>query len=305
MHKFLFSLLLLKITFSAFAIGKTAILNSENDTLNKLYFDSLSYVTYTSPGGGFASGNNAYLDKAKVQEFHAGNPCNIYAVIFQFGSKVFSSLSDSSYIGVNFYLLNNTGKSTLSSTATCPGSIFYRDSIKVADIDTVNGNVLNYFNPLFTDSLFGIGIDFNRLHAADTVALYTNNDGDAGVREQSWEQDASGNWFTLKYNWPLNVDYAIFPVVNTSVGLNVLNTKNQDIQLSPNPSLNGSTLVNIAKSEIVNLQVYNSNLQVVSSNFTSVDDKNSRIEFESISKGVYFIQIRTHVSVNMLKLIVN
>ena len=61
----------------------------ENDTINKNYFDSLSYKTYSSPGGGYVSGNNAYNDRAKAQEFHAGNPCNIYGVLINFGFKNF------------------------------------------------------------------------------------------------------------------------------------------------------------------------------------------------------------------------
>ena len=164
------------------AFSNTSALFSENDTLNKQYFDSLSYKTYASPGGGFVSGNNAYLDRSKTQEFHAGNLCNIYAVMIHFGNKSFTSLSDSSYVGINFYHINNTGRNTLSSSVPCPGTIFFKDSIKVSDIDTLNGNLLVYNNPIYTDSNFAIGIDFDQLNLSDTIALYTNKDGDSGAR---------------------------------------------------------------------------------------------------------------------------
>ena len=305
MTKFFFAFFIIVSYTTGVALCESSYFLSENDTLNKQYFDSISYTTYSSPGGGFISGNNAYLDKAKAQEFHAGNLCNIYAVIINFGYKTFSSLNDSSYIGINFYDLNNTGRNTLVTNAPCPGNIFFKDSIKVGDIDTLNGNMLIYNNPLFTDSNFAIGIDFDQLNSLDTIALFTNKDGDAGVREQSWEQDAAGNWFTLKYNWPLNADYAIFPVVNTSVGLNVLSNQVQNISISPNPSTIGFTNINLPKDLIDDLQVYNSNLQLMNSKLKSVDEKTAVVQFEADSKGVYFIRIKTKNQISIQKLIVN
>jgi hypothetical protein len=304
MTKFFFVFFVIISSANCFAFTKNSYFLTENDTLNKQYFDSLSYKTYASPGGGFVSGNNAYLDLAKVQEFHAGNYCNIFGVIINFGYKKYSSLNDSSYLGINYYHINNTGKTTVSSSAACPGSIFFRDSIKVADIDTVNGNVLIYSNSLFTDSNFAIGIDFDQLRSTDTIALYTNKDGDAANREQSWEQDASGNWFTLKYNWPLNVDYAIFPIVNTSVGLNTISTKSQSIIISPNPCASGMVNINLSYAAINHLKVYNNALQIVNASIVSSDENNTLVKFDAISKGIYFIQIKTKDAMSIQKLIV-
>ena len=305
MNKFFLVLLVFLTSNSKIAFCNSTLLLSGNDTLNKQYFDSLSYKVYPSPGGGFVSGNNAYSDKAKVQEFHAGNLCNIFGVIINFGFKSYVSLNDSSYVGVNFYDLNNTGRNTLVTNAPCPGNIFFKDSIKVSDIDTVNGNVLLYNNALFTDSNFAIGINFEQLYLTDTVALFTNKDGDAGTREQSWEQDASGNWFTLKYNWPLHVDYAIFPIVNTSVGLDLIKPSIlTPLVLSPNPSSNGEVSINISKSAVKTICVYNSNLQLINSKSFAKDDLNLTVQFESRCKGIYFIEVRTQNNIHFEKMIV-
>jgi hypothetical protein len=129
MTKFFFAFFIIVSCTTGVALCESSYFLSENDTLNKQYFDSLSYTTYSSPGGGFISGNNAYLDRAKAQEFHAGNLCNIIAVIINFGHKKFTSLSDSSYIGINFYDLNNTGRNTLVTNAPCPGNIFHKDQL--------------------------------------------------------------------------------------------------------------------------------------------------------------------------------
>lgn len=306
MNKFIFTFSILIFSLSSFSYAETSLFLNENDTLNKIYFNNSAFNTYISPGGGYVSGNNAYNDQVKAQEFHAGNLCNIFAVIMNFGFKSFSSLNDSSYVGINFYHLNNTGRSTVSSSTPCPGNIFFRDSIKVGDIDTINGNVFNYINPVFTDSNFAIGIDFDQLLSSDTVALYTNKDGDAGLREQSWEQDASGNWFTLKYNWPLNVDFAIFPVVNTSTGINLLTTYIQTIAISPNPTENGLINVHHSTSKITAVQVYNSNLQLISSKILSSDGANTLVKFEASVKGMYFIKVKNEDStINIQKVIVD
>jgi hypothetical protein len=304
MGKILQILLVLFCFISEIVKANSSIFFSENDTLNKLNFDSLSYYVYSSPGGGFASGNNVYLDRAKAQEFRAGNLCNIYGVLLYFGKKQFSSLSDSSYVGINFYHLNGIGRNTISASAVCPGNIFYKDSIKVADIDTINGNVLSYNNPIYTDSNFAIGIDFDQLNLADTIALYTNKDGDAGSRENSWEQDAAGNWFTLKYNWPLNVDYAVFPIVNTTVGMQVIKPSLQSLILSPNPTSVGEVNINISKSLVNTIHVYNSNLQLITSKFEVKDDLNLTLQLEKLSKGIYFIEVKTQNNIFIEKLIV-
>jgi hypothetical protein len=305
MNKFFFILFIALSGTNSIALCNCSALLFENDTLNKQYFDSLSFNTYSSLGGGFASGNNAYKDLSKAQEFHAGNLCNIYAVLINFGYKNFTSLNDSSYVGINFYHLNSLGRSTNITNVPCPGNVFFKDSIKVSDIDTANGNVFSYNNPIYTDSNFAIGIDFDSMSILDTVALYTNKDGDAGTREQSWEQDFSGNWYTLKYNWPLNVDYAIFPIVNTSVGLNVISNNMPAFQLYPNPSANGYTKINLPILLIQNLQVYNSNLQLINSQITGTDETSSTIQFDICSKGIYFIKIKTNNLTSVQKIIVN
>ncbi|MCC6252217.1 MAG: T9SS type A sorting domain-containing protein [Bacteroidia bacterium] len=299
--------------FSQFAVilctvislnSKAEISYSQNDTLNKQYFDSLSYSLYQSPGGGYVSGNNAYHDKAKVQEFKAGNLCNIFAVMMNFGYKAYHSLNDSSYLYINYYAMDNLGKTTASNSALCPGNIIFKDSLKVSDIDTTNGNMFVYNSPIFTDSNFAIGIDFEHLFQADTVALYTNKDGDAGNREQSWEQDASGQWYSLKYNWPLNADYAIFPIVNTSLGLIPVSTGNSNIIVFPNPSTN--EIINVygqfSNEYVVNL--FNASFQKVPYKIVYKTDKNLQIQPEITSRGIYFLQVKSKTGISFNKIII-
>ena len=276
---------------------------SENDTLNKQYFDSASYKLYASPDGGFASGNNAYSDKAKVQEFNVANGGNIYGVLIHFGYKKFNSQNDSSYVRLNFYQLNGIGTNTISSSAACPGNIFYTDSIKIADIDTVNGNIFNYINPIYTNSNFAIGIDFNSLHQSDTIALYTNIDGMGGNREQSWERDLHGNWYSLKYTWTLDVDYAIFPIVNTSVGIDAISNKTRPITIWPNPSENGQYYIDIDMTEIKLIQVYNSSLQLVDADFTNFNQK-IQISTKEKTSGVYFVKLVTKYNEIVVKKVI-
>ncbi len=277
---------------------------TDNDTLNKIYFDSISYKLYPSPGGGFASGNNAYLDKAKVQEFHAENLCNIYAVLLHFGYKNYQSLNDSSLVYINFYHLDNLGRNSLSSNVSCPGTIFYRDSLKVADIDTTNGNTLSFPNPLFTDSIFAIGISFEKMFSTDTVALYTNTDGNSGSREQSWEQDASGNWFTLKYNWPLSVDFAIFPVVNTAAGMEDIKVPPYELLIYPNPATEQTINFQIPNNIILDFKLYNSLLQHVEVPYTRVNSEWVRINKGQLATGIYYLSVHTKNGHQMGKIVI-
>jgi hypothetical protein len=222
-----------------------------------------------------------------------------------FGHVQFPTSNDSGYLYINFYDLSGTGRNSVTNSAKCPGNIFHKDSILLADIDTTNGNILTYANPLFTDSNFAVGIDLSDLPDSTEIALFTNKDGDAGIREQSWEKDGSGNWYTLKLNWPLLVDYAIFPIVNTAVGIHILTNTTAPVSLYPNPTENGALFINLPVTALQECQLFNSNLKLVQVTYTAVSNNQSKVNIANPTAGVYFLKLRVNGSVMVEKIVVS
>jgi hypothetical protein len=100
------------------------------------------------------------------------------------------------------------------------------------------------------------------------------------------------------------VDYAIFPIVNTSVGIELIANKKPSLILSPNPTSIGEVDINISKSLVKSINVYNSNLQLINSKIIAKDNFNLTVELETQSQGIYFVEVKTSNNIYFEKLIV-
>jgi hypothetical protein len=92
--------------------------------------------------------------------------------------------------------------------------------------------------------------------------------------------------------------------VNTSVGLNFIKTSKPSLTLSPNPTSIGEVNINISRSLVKTINIYNSNLQLVPSKSLAKDDANLTVQFGTPSKGIYFIEVITKNNIHFEKLIV-
>lgn len=214
---------MLKFLSCAFPLLLTsALVSSQNaDTLGLHDFNTGTRSLYESPNGGFSFGNNGYSDRSKVQIFLPEHPVELQNVLLQFGSVSFTSNDPTSVVRVNVYLLNGQGITTVGNVASgAPDSILAFVDIPMSDI--VMGGAFTIadfsFAELEISSWFGVGIDLSRLAAGDTIGLYSTTDGDGMQRQRCWEQEADGTWITVlsQFSWALDVDLAIFPVVESN-----------------------------------------------------------------------------------------
>lgn len=199
---------------------------------------------------GYASGNNSFGDRAKAQVFSINNICAVEGAIVWMGYKNYSSGDVNSKVNFNLYGLNTTVTGQgVSALKQCPDTIYRSSSLNMIDIDTStvfeNGaNVVTFNTPAYFDTLFAIGFDFTGLAAGDTIACYTTTHTDADSSENSWEMAADSTWGTMFNNWNLDVDFAIFPIIDgTQTGLPTINSLPQ-VAIYPNPA-NTEVYINI------------------------------------------------------------
>jgi hypothetical protein len=209
-----------------------------------------------SQGGGYVCGINGYGDKAKVQGFElaatpsGGSPITVEEVIIWFGAKINTNQDTvNSAVKVNVYYLNGPGTSSAGSVNTAPNTILSTVSVPVNDLDTGStlaegGNIIAFGAPVWVGGNFGVGIDFTSVLPGDTIGMVSSSDGDAGQTELAWEKFSTNAWHTMLQSWPLDIDFAIWPIIdNAPQGVNEAILNGVSItQNMPNPASSVTTI---------------------------------------------------------------
>lgn len=211
------------------------------DTLGYTEFMMGTPVLYESPNGGFAFGNNGYADRAKAQSYVHENPFVLREVLVQFGAVDFQSGDSTSSVRVNVY--DNLGHGITSfgeADSIAPDSILGFVDVPVYQLlDDGNFTTASFaHDTLAILSRFSVGIDLTHMNSADTVGLVSTTDGDAIESFNAWELTATGNWFTVEesaYSWGLEVDFAIFPVIDENDPAGISDLEFDEISIFPNP----------------------------------------------------------------------
>lgn len=197
-------------------------------TLGLDSFSSGTTSLYISPNGGYAFGRNGYQDKAKAQSYSHDHAFVLKQVLLQFGAAEFGSGDSTSYITVNVYDNNGFGVTSLGQAdSIAPDSILGSVLIPVYQIlDDGSFTIADFSNDTIAiHHRFSVGVDFSGMSVGDTVGLNSTTDGDAEGTYNAWELTSSNVWFTVEhevYSWGLDVDLAIFPVIdeNDPAGIN-------------------------------------------------------------------------------------
>jgi hypothetical protein len=224
--------------------------------------------TLYSSGSGYVAGNNNYGDKVKAQAFviPSAYPYAIEEVLIWFGAKQHNSGNPNSKMVVKVQNMNGTGTNNVGTGQPAPGTTIAGSSVDLllTDVDTTAGNinVIAFPGPIAVAMDYAISVDLTTLSATDTIGIVTTADGDAGGADLSWEQWSDNTWHSFLHtgNWELDIDMAIFPVVD----MNAASVEDMGFtngiklfQNQPNP-FNDVTTVNyeLAENNEVTLLVY-------------------------------------------------
>jgi PKD repeat protein len=248
-------------------------------------------------GSGYISGNNSYGTQALASyfdEFEEGG--ELLAGVFYFG---FAERLLTNDVPVYFKVWDATGAST------SPGNLL--DSVQVPissiveDYSFGRPSLIVFNEPIQLDGPFFMGVDLPQIYG-DTLALYTNYDGDVDVGN-GWEKELSGNWQPYSSTqWNLDIDNAIFPVVCQPVGVD-------------NPGLEKKVLIYpIPANDKINFVLTDVSVEVNSVKLIDMtgrlvlsraSEKSSfgSIQLGGIPDGFYFLRFETSIGA-MNKMIV-
>jgi PKD repeat protein len=165
------------------------------------------YALYTNDGG-YVSGNNVFNDRAKANVFEHGTQSILKGVLIDF------AVATSNNIGIEIAAWNNNG------AGGSPGNKIASKFIPLNDIfvDVLNDQTtyIEFENPVLLPPTFYLGVILPA--GADTVAIFTNNDGDTSPAT-AWEQWSTYQWYSYDddQSWGYEMAHAIFPIVDSEI----------------------------------------------------------------------------------------
>jgi hypothetical protein len=301
MRRFLF---LVFVVFSQY-------INAQTDTIID-FFESTGATLIESPNGGFVSGTNGYGDSEKLQAFYPLRSESVLGAFIWFGSKTYNSLDIQSRLCLKVKNIDT------SATNTAP---FFRgitntiDSswISIADVDTglTFPNDLQYFSfdsPVLVNSFYAIGLNFDSLardtsgNLLDSVALFNSAQDSVSAVGMSWEK-WNGNYKRIIDTWGFDLDFAIFPVIDTTLTL-VHNVNNLDFDIFPNPT---SNYFQIQAKLTVNstIELIDFYGKVILKQFVEATCDKLTVDLNSIRSGYYLVKITSPKQIGIRPLLIN
>ncbi|HTF03746.1 MAG TPA: FlgD immunoglobulin-like domain containing protein [Bacteroidia bacterium] len=267
-----------------------------------------------SINGGYVVGNNGYLDKQKAQvyspSFYSVNEMIVFGAMYWFGAK---EVGANGNVAMRVYNLDGTGTSTLGNVS-CPGTPTVSDNVAIGSVDTslslANCYIHTFSAPQYVQNDFAVGFDFTALGAGDTIGLVHTEDGNSGGFEGSWEQWSDNSWHTMLQAWPLDIEFAIFPIVEMGTGMGETALNGISVGFTGGNAFTTSTTLNYTladASEKVTIRIVDAQGRLISEEVRSGQAAGSytyAIDGTNLAAGVYYVQIQTNgtgVAVPMVK----
>ena len=218
----------------------TFSLNAQTDTLDQFWKQPADTGILLSPNGGWVSGTNGYGDREKLQAFFNTRSYSVLGALVWI-ARIDTISGDAS--ASNTWLKLRRLDITTTTTApfirgpreTIDSVAFPLSALTAGESPETGLNWLPFTTPVLVNQPFTMGLTVFEGIQNDTLALMHSEPDSVGAAGQSWEL-YNGRFRRMIDSWGLNVDFAIFPVIDTT--LNSLNAplETKKLTVFPNPS---------------------------------------------------------------------
>lgn len=257
--------------------------------------DASPLTVYGGPGLGYVTGTNSYGDTQKGQAYTLASGSTVTGVIV----GCLTTNASNPNVNAKVYSMS-TGSPAASPSGTS------------ANLGLATFMAQGYATFAFTpgvaisgDVLFSVSIPTG---SGDTLAVFSTKDNCADAADLSWEEwDNSGSltWDKLADNWqiaagnPLNVDLAIYPIVDGPVGVAAVSKNGLTLMNAfPNPTNN---LVNfgfsLEESSDVTIEIMDVTGKVIATielGGRSAGANRFIYDASALTAGNYFYAIKTN-----------
>ncbi|MBA2407720.1 MAG: T9SS type A sorting domain-containing protein [Chitinophagales bacterium] len=303
-----FLLLAAKTSWSQRPYGAFENLAIKNELLvtERDYLDTLKPASFVSQneGGygcftgvynadsGYVSGNNDYGDLEKAQfynlsEMGIATPATITGTIVYFGLKTLSATPTD--IFVRIYEADSSGVN--------PGNLLMTSN--AVNLISVNadgvGTTFTFPAPVNVTNSFFVSVVLPQ-QSGDTVAVMSTLDDCRVFSGWSWEQWSNGTWHTLLNSWILDIDLAIFPIMDLPFNIGIEESAGiGSTMLIPNPSSGFAFLkIDLLTAEKVSYKIFdNYGRLIISENSGFLQPGIHQIDLNllTVKNGIYQVVI--------------
>lgn len=307
-------LILSLVAIAGFSFGQRAVGTSKpiNATLGtnssqRLVSDTITEhfaggtpTIYSSQGGGFVAGHNAYMDLGKMMLFEMPQAgYSVTEVLYWFG---YVTGNPSSVVTATIYADNAGEPGAVLATQTIPYSAIDTTmaGLQVIDANAAFNAKATFTNPVAipSDNKFWAGITFT-YNSTDTIGLVSTTDPEyALAATNTWEEWSDNTYHSFNGGsgtWQLDIALGIFPSVTFGIGTKELKSNFNVAQNQPNP-FTGSTAIQYelaAASSDNSLKIFDVTGKVVySENLGSkAAGQHNMVLNLDLNAGVYFYTI--------------
>jgi hypothetical protein len=280
----------------------------QTDTLTR-FFNFNTSGLISSPNGGYVSGNNGYGDKEKLQAFIPDTNYSVLGALVWMGNiKRNAANPENSSVWLK---MRRFDASPVANVPFVRGPQEVLDSVSFA-LDVLQAdstyalgwNYLPFNTPVFAGQPYGLSLSFEDLEPGDTCAIQHSAEDSVLGAGNSWEI-WNGNWRRMIDNWDLNIDFAIFPVIDTTLNLTP-SISEFEFEVYPNPA-NEKAFIQLAepiKEKSIHVFVYNLagiRQDVVA---TLKDQYSIELDLDQLSSGAYLVYIESNSEIGLAKLLV-
>lgn len=275
-------------------------MNEERAPFDTLWWTNAAAAPtlFNSTGGGYVCGNNGYGDKEKAQAFlNSFGSVGVTGTIVWFGAKSGAGAGTSKVV-IKEYSMNGTGTNVAGAGSAAPGTMNRSVDLLHSAIDTTTATAIQYYafsSPAVTSTDFAISVDFSTLAAGDTAGLVSTADGDAGGADMSWDKWSDNSWHSLLEpgNWGLDIDIALWPVLDLGSGIREGFINGVMVQNSPNPAVDNTVIsYSLEKaSDNVSIKIIDANGKLVrtyNEGNKAAGKYSINVETSSLNAGVYY-----------------
>lgn len=297
----------LSIIFLLAILGANVCWGQVTDTLGFEEFYQGTPILYTSPNGGYAFGNNGYEDKAKAQTYVDSVPFVLRGALLEFGAISFNSADSTSVVRVSIYDNHGFGVTSFGqSDSIAPDSVWSYIDIPLYELVGSGQFVEAYFQDtvvIYAGNAFSIGIDMTQMNPMDTVGLMSTSDGDAMGSINAWEYTAGNTWFSVSesaFSWGLDVDLAIFPLIDKQDPAGIDEFGQAGAWLYPNPATDYVS-ISYDQNIVTLVQVLDSQGKLVLQQVPS--EVNGKLDIADWATGIYTVRVVYKEFASVIKLI--
>lgn len=203
------------------------------------FFQGSTISLYAAPNGGFVSGNNGFNDSEKLQLYNHFQNYSIIGAWVWIGEKIFNSQNIESGIEVVVVHTDSTSSNFPPfikgpSDSVLATAFYPMSAIVASEFPWFGLNYIEFASPVLIRDGYALGVRFTSLAEGDTLGIITSADGEPNQARRSWER-WDGVYGSILDNWGLNIDLAIFPIVDCELN-NISNLRDwKFIPAFPNP----------------------------------------------------------------------